>query len=123
MVSLEPMMVDVSNIHSFAAPFLPDTKYDLSLSIFKSSAKEEFEFAYVIENRDSTGTVPQVFAEVFQTPNKEQAYSFIEEPLNIFKKFKKAILLFEFRAYSIDEFNSIAKQWRKDCFTLRENLK
>lgn len=105
MVSVEPVKAkDDVQLNLFGGTFR------INFSIFKKEKNGLFFFTCVIASE----TLPPHFVtNYFADANSPEARQFITKPLNHFEKFKRAILLFEDKPYTIKEFEDTATEWKK----------
>ena len=107
MISLEPVRL------KSASPFHTSSfsqTYELTFSCFKEQNK--YSLSHIIKAINSPFP-PHVIVNTFDEVEGVDAERFLLTPLVYFKVFKRAILLFEKKAYTLDEFEQIMKNWKE----------
>jgi hypothetical protein len=115
MISLEPINFK-EKIHTSITKaifqHLQNAKFSLHFTVFGSPFQDTFEVTFALESLDAK-MFPVMITDIFKDLSNKRVKEFISYPFRLFKPFKKAILAFEDRPYTIEEFNPIMKDWRK----------
>ncbi len=115
LVSLEPITFKESahnQITKIIFKNLQDSKFSLHFTIFRTLNKKAFEITFALQSIDKK-IFPVMITDIYKSITDDKIKHLIYYPFSLFNPFKKAILTFENKPYTIKEFNPIMKQWRE----------
>ena len=114
MASMEPVRIKKGSIFSnniFDKQLLYST-FNINFSAFRREEVGPAHFALVIANLTNPLLPPQYIGARFPDVGSQEAKNFLSKPLSNFNSFKKAIILFDKRAYTIKEFDTAMEEWK-----------
>lgn len=91
---------------------LINNAFDLNFSAFKKEQDGLGHLTFVIQSLN-LDILPEFFSTSVNDFNSEEAKDFLIRPLRNFQPFKKAILLFEDKEHSLEEFKNLVINWKK----------
>jgi hypothetical protein len=92
-------------------PFFYNQTFTLNCSVFKKEETGLTFFTLMISSLNSL-VLPELMTATFTSPDSDEAKGFLVRAISNFSPFKKAILLFENRPYTIGEFEKIGLDWQ-----------
>ena len=115
MASVEPVKIKKSftfgSQHSFEKLNSFQPLFSINFSAFKRENDDLSHLTFVIAAISSLKLPPQIISTA--TSNDEESKDFLLTGLSRFASFKKAIIAFEKRAYSLKEFEDTVMDWQK----------
>lgn len=117
MASLEPLQLTEKSFFNLGLPHHNHT-YNLNLSVFKREEHGPAHLFFVISSSNNF-TPPELFSTNFPDAESEEAKNFMLRPIEKFRPFKRAILLFEKRPHLLKEYEEMVIKWKE---SLREVL-
>ena len=114
MSSIEPVKVKSRSIKSLSPDLinLANERFSVQFSAFKKEEGGANQLHFIVGSLTSLVS-PEFIVAAVDDINSNEAKEFLNRPLSQFDSFKKAILLFEPRAYSLKEFEEVIKDWKE----------
>ena len=114
MVSTEPVSLkddsDFFVSEDFLGKISKESFFRLTFSSFKDP-KGLFHLSYMIEDNEGEND-PAIMTSIVKDINDSKALEFTLYPLKFFNLFKRAILVFDNKKYTIQEFQDLVSQWK-----------